>query len=159
MQKFLPSSLMSKKTNWNLVVKKLDLRIRFKVICSRNRPKILKGGAPFRWIIDHDRNLYIAPCGIHFIKFKSSLDPGNFIDEITVGKSRIRHITTLNLNFKSVFSRSRNSSFNFRVVVCRIRLFPTLISKIKWLRSGLPLSVCANRLAQSNASPRDPRTE
>ena len=28
---------------------------------------------------------------------------------------------------------SGNSSFNFRVVVCRIRLFPTLISKIKWL--------------------------
>jgi len=29
--------------------------------------------------------------------------------------------------------------FKFRVVICRIRLFPTLISKIKWLGSGLPL--------------------
>ena len=30
-------------------------------------------------------------------------------------------------------------SLKFRVVVCRIRLFPTLISKIKWLGYGLPL--------------------
>ena len=29
--------------------------------------------------------------------------------------------------------------FKFRVVLCRIRLFPTLISKIKWLWSELPL--------------------
>ena len=29
--------------------------------------------------------------------------------------------------------------FKFRVVLCRIRVFPTLISKIKWLGSGLPL--------------------
>ena len=29
--------------------------------------------------------------------------------------------------------------FKFRVVLCRIRFFPTLISKIKWLGSGLPL--------------------
>ena len=41
--------------------------------------------------------------------------------------------------FQSILSRFRNSSFNLRVVVCRIRLFPTLISKIKWLGSGLPL--------------------
>ena len=31
-------------------------------------------------------------------------------------------------------------TFNSRVVLCRIRLFPTLISKIKWLGSGLPLT-------------------
>ena len=30
--------------------------------------------------------------------------------------------------------------FKFRVVLCRIRLFPTLISKMKWLWSGLPLN-------------------
>ena len=38
------------------------------------------------------------------------------------------------------FSQPRNSSFNFRVVLCRIRLFPTLISIIKWCGSELPLS-------------------
>ena len=31
-------------------------------------------------------------------------------------------------------------SFKFRVVLCRIRLFSTLILKIKWLGSGLPLN-------------------
>ena len=38
-----------------------------------------------------------------------------------------------------MLSRLRNSSFNFRVVLCRIRPFPTLISKIKWHGSELPL--------------------
>ena len=33
----------------------------------------------------------------------------------------------------------RNSSFNLKVVLCRIRLFLTLISKIKWLGTELPL--------------------
>ena len=32
------------------------------------------------------------------------------------------------------------TSLKFKVVPCRIRLFPTLISKIKWLGSELPLS-------------------
>ena len=32
------------------------------------------------------------------------------------------------------------TSFKFRVVLCRIRLFPTMISKVKWLGSKLPLS-------------------
>ena len=31
------------------------------------------------------------------------------------------------------------ASLKFSVVVCRIRLFPTLISKIKWVESGLSL--------------------
>ena len=35
-------------------------------------------------------------------------------------------------------------SFNLRVVLCRIRLFPTLISKIKWLVSELPLNKYIN---------------
>ena len=30
-------------------------------------------------------------------------------------------------------------SLKFKVVLCRIRLFPTLVSKIKWLGSGLHL--------------------
>ena len=29
----------------------------------------------------------------------------------------------------------------FRVVLCQIRLFPTLISKIKWLESELPFNI------------------
>ena len=72
---------------------------------------------------------------------KGSSDPSHFIFEINVGKSRIRHRTTLNLNLQPIFSRSRNSPFSFRVVVCRIRLFPTLISRIKWLGSELPLKI------------------
>ena len=72
---------------------------------------------------------------------KGSSDPIHSLFEINVGKSRIRHITTLNLNFQLILSQSRNFSFNFRVVVCRIRPFPTLISKIKWLWSELPLSI------------------
>ena len=32
------------------------------------------------------------------------------------------------------------SLFNFRVVLCRIRLIPTLISKIRWFWSELPLN-------------------
>ena len=33
----------------------------------------------------------------------------------------------------------RNSLINFRVLVCRIRLYPTLISKIKWLEKQTTL--------------------
>ena len=33
------------------------------------------------------------------------------------------------------------TSFQFRVVLCRIRNFPILISKIKWIGSELPLTV------------------
>ena len=40
---------------------------------------------------------------------------------------------------QSILSRSRNSSIYFTVVLCRIRLFPTLISKISWLESAPPL--------------------
>ena len=77
---------------------------------------------------------------IEFKKFKGSQDRSHFIFETNVGKRRIRHRTTLNLKFQSILRRSRNSSLNSRVVVCRIRLFPTLISKIKWLASGLHLN-------------------
>ena len=71
--------------------------------------------------------------------FKGSSDPSQFIFEINVGKSRIRHWTTLNLNH-AIFNRFWvDLKFNFGVVLCRIRLFPTLISKIKWLCYELPL--------------------
>ena len=82
----------------------------------------------------------IKPFISQMFQFKGSSDPSHFSFEINVGKSRNRQRTTLNLNAQSIFSRSRNSSFNFRVVLCRFRLFPTLISKIIWLGSGLPLN-------------------
>ena len=40
---------------------------------------------------------------------------------------------------KSTQNRLKMALFKFRVVQCRIRLFPTLTSKIKWLGSELPL--------------------
>jgi len=69
---------------------------------------------------------------------KDNLDPSRLIFEINVGRE---HITTSNLNLQSTLSRFRNSSLNFRVVVYRIRFFPTLISEIKWLGYGLPLRI------------------
>ena len=62
--------------------------------------------------------------------FKRSAEPSDFIFEIDVGKKSVQHKTTLNLSFQSILSRSRNS-FTFRVVVYRIRLFTTSISKNK----------------------------
>ena len=44
-----------------------------------------------------------------------------------------------NLISRSTQNRLKMASFVFRVVLCRIRLFPTLISKIKWLWPELPL--------------------
>ena len=37
-------------------------------------------------------------------------------------------------------NRSKMTSFKFRVVLCRIRLFPTVISKLKWHGSELLLA-------------------
>ena len=69
------------------------------------------------------------------------VDPSHFIFEINVGKSRIRHTTTLKLNDEFLDRLNIDWRFKFRVVICRIRLFPTLISKIKWLLSELPLRI------------------
>ena len=41
-------------------------------------------------------------------------------------------------------------SFISRIVICRIRLFPTLISKIKWLGSKLLLIKCIAYAAYGN---------
>ena len=72
--------------------------------------------------------------------FKGSSDQSHFIFEINVGKSRIRHITTLNLNniFQSILSRSRNSSLN----QCRCMSDPTLSdvdfkNKMAWVWTTL----------------------
>ena len=40
------------------------------------------------------------------------------------------------------------ASLKFRVVLCRIRLFPTLFAKIKWLEYELPLITCTYSLVQ-----------
>ena len=42
----------------------------------------------------------------------------------------------MTIDFESI---CRNLSFKFSVIVCRIRLFPSLISEINWLGSELPL--------------------
>ena len=42
---------------------------------------------------------------------------------------------------ESILNQSRNLSFNFRIVVYRIRLFPTSNSKIKPLGYELPLTI------------------
>ena len=73
------------------------------------------------------------------IILKGSSDPNHFIFEINAAKGRIRHRTTLNLN-DIIFNRF-GSRFNFRLVLCRIRLFPTLDSRIRWLGSALPLKL------------------
>ena len=65
--------------------------------------------------------------------FKGSSDPSHFIFGKNVGKRRIRHRTTLNLNESSVDFDSIQKFIISRVVVCRFRLFSTLISKRKWL--------------------------
>ena len=70
---------------------------------------------------------------------KGSSDPSHFIFEKNVGKSRIRHRTTLNLNNEFLGRLKIDRKFKFRVVIWRIRHFPTLISNIKWLESELPL--------------------
>ena len=50
-------------------------------------------------------------------------------------------------------------SFNLRVVLCRIRLFPTLISKIIWLWSELPLNLINEkfRIEEPNPFPENPQ--
>ena len=75
------------------------------------------------------------------LRIKGSSDPSHFIFEINVGKKRIRHRTTPKLNSRSAQNWLKMTSYKFRVVLCRIRQFPTLISKIKWLRSGLSLKL------------------
>ena len=48
------------------------------------------------------------------------------------------------------------TSLKFRVVLCQIRLFPTLISKIKWLGSELPLRNFMSRMSQKTVSQWNP---
>ena len=64
-------------------------------------------------------------------RFKGGSDQKHSIFELNVGKSRIRHKTTMNYELLD--------RLKIRVALCRIRLFPTFNSKIKWFGSELPL--------------------
>ena len=59
-------------------------------------------------------------------RYRNRIGQFQAIFEINVGKGRNRHTTNLKLNNEFL------TSFKSRVVLCRIRLFPILISKIKW---------------------------
>ena len=56
----------------------------------------------------------------------------------TLKGGHLRHLI-LQISIGLILSRSKNSTLNFRDVVCRIRLFPILIPKIKWRGSELLL--------------------
>ena len=88
--------------------------------------------------------------------FKGSPDQTHFIFEINVGEGRIRHRRTQESNFQIDSKTTEDDIIESRFVLCRIRLFPTLISKIKWLGSELPLKLtpfsqfkCRKRRCQS----------
>ena len=72
----------------------------------------------FDWIPCEFDSRFLRVVQTQAILFFKSMSEGNGSD----------NITTMNLIIQSIFSRSRNSSFNFRVVVCRIRYLPTLLS-------------------------------
>ena len=61
-----------------------------------------------------------------------------------MSENRIRHRTTPNSNdvINNLFWNDKDMIYHpkSRVVPYRIRLFPTLISKLKWFESGLPLN-------------------
>ena len=69
-----------------------------------------------------------------FWKFKGSSDPNHFI---FWNKCRIRHRTTLNFIFTRFWVDRIWIIIQNPVVLCRIRLFPTMISKMKWVGSKL----------------------
>ena len=66
--------------------------------------------------------------------------------EINVGNNRIRHKTTHKLNNEFLDWLKIDGWLKFRVVLCRIRFFPTLILWIKWLESEQSLTEVLERL-------------
>ena len=60
-----------------------------------------------------------------------------------VGSDTQRLWTSSSIDFELI------QKFNCTVVLCRIRPFPTLISKMKWLRSRLPLNINSFSLCYS----------
>ena len=78
---------------------------------------------------------------IHIL-FKGSCDPIHFIFEINEGPDPTCNDCEIQWrNFRSTQNWLEMNSSEFWLVLCRIRLFPTLISKIRWLESGLPLKL------------------
>ena len=68
--------------------------------------------------------------------------PSHFTFEINVGKRRILKLNHSEIEWwisRLTQTRLKIRFFKFRVVLCRIRLVPTLFSKIKWLAYGLPI--------------------
>ena len=84
-------------------------------------------------------------CSHKLWSLKSSPYPSHFIFEINVGERRIRHRKTLNFEWPHLQSIMEDHLIQIRrrslseVPPSRNRLLPTLISKIKWLVSELPL--------------------
>ena len=75
-------------------------------------------------------------------RIKGSPDPSHFMFEINVGiLDRIRYRTAPNFEWRRFNRFWKLTSFKLRVVLSRNRLFPKLISKIKWLVYELPLRV------------------
>ena len=72
---------------------------------------------------------------------KGSPDPSHCTVQINIEKGRSSIERLWNGISRSTKKRLNMASFKFRVVLRRIRLFPTLISKIKWLGSELPLKL------------------
>ena len=90
---------------------------------TSNRPSMFFAFLSFKKSKDI-RNLVVNSLSKK-LSIKGSSDASHFIFEINVGKSRIRHTTTLKLS-NEFLDRLK---IEFRVVLCRIRFFPRLISK------------------------------
>ena len=65
-----------------------------------------------------------------------------------IGGSDIERLWNWNSRWSQ--NRLKMASFEFWVVAYRIRLFPRLISNIKWLGSGLPLSIIKLKFLKYN---------
>ena len=94
------------------------------IIKTSNRPSMFFAFLSFKQSKDI-RNLGCGQLIIKKLSIKGSSDASHFIFEINVGKSRIRHTTTLKLS-NEFLDRLK---IEFRVVLCRIRFFPRLNSK------------------------------
>ena len=108
-----------------------------------NYSRVFSDG-PMCLVIKSESGRKISSDSIRFIAsgtiFKGSPDPNHFIFEITerVGFD-IERLWIWMRYLQSILRRSRNSSFNFRVIL--IGTDPFRHWKIKWLGSALPLKI------------------
>ena len=109
---------------WYYIIKAcIDGHFSKLITCSIE--KIIKNShseAPHRTYVPYFEHIMLI---IPYKCVKGSPDPSCFILKINVGKRRIRHTTTLKSNDESRSTPSwlQMTSFNFRVVLCRIRFF------------------------------------